>query len=315
MQRALVSNGQSWSILTADPLSTPGLRWVDFEDATEEEFLALERVYGFHPLAVEDCRHLDQRSKLEDYTDHTFVVLHVYADATGDPVDLKLQELHAFVRADLLVTVHKEPMLAIQQVHERALKGDVHSARTPGSVLYSLADALVDQMFPVVESLAETAERLAEEILFEIRSEQLLRLLRIKRAIMQMRKLNGPAHEVLGTLSRMPIPGVAEQDLPYFRNVLDHLYVLAQEIDITRELIGTTRELYLSAQSARVNEVVKHLSAIATLGLPLTFITGFFGMNFAALPFDSVPLMWGAMAAMAFVPSALLGLFKWRRWI
>ncbi|MEW5851253.1 MAG: magnesium transporter CorA family protein [Myxococcota bacterium] len=315
MQRTLFSNGKIFTPQPVDFVEGQGFRWVDIQDPDEEELQALEKGFGFHPLAVEDCRHLDQRSKVEEYGTHTFVVLHVYATTGKDPTNLRLHELHMFVAPQLLVTVHAEPMTAVELVWDRAVKGDSAGAREPGALLHRIADAMVDEMYPAVDALTDLADEITEEILHRAAPGQLKRLADIKRAVSLLRRLTPPAREVLNVLAHERIPGIDARDAVYFRDVLDHLSVLQQRIDTCREFVGDARDLYLAAQGARTNEVMKRLTVMATLGLPLTFLSGFFGMNFTAIPFHDPRLLYAAGAAMIGVPLGMLAFFKWRNWV
>lgn len=317
MQRALVSEGKSWQALESDGTQGPGLRWVDIQDPDDPELQLLEKGFHFHPLAVEDCRHRNQRSKVEDYGDHTFVVLHTFAASpvSGD-VHLTLHELHVFLRADLVVTVHQHQIGAVERLWRRASQGDTSATRGPGSVLHMLADEMVDGMYPVLEQLEEQLEDLAEVVLDRRPDPALLtRILEVRKDLLEMRRLLAPLREVLNYLTKMPYLGVEERDVPYFRNVLDHVSVMGQHLELSREHVADVRDLYLSAQASRANEIVKRLTVMATLGLPMTVITSFFGMNFEALPFRQPSAFMWTIAALVGMPAALLVFLRWRRWI
>lgn len=315
MRRTLVFTGQGWEPSSPERDVTASLRWIDIEAPDEEDFLLLEQGFKFHPLAVEDCRHLDQRSKLEEYAGHLFVVLHALLPRDGDPTDLRLQELHVFLAGGAMVTVHAEPMDAVGEVWSHLGRAGALVPRTPVGVLHSLADALVDSLFPPVEALNALIDDVAERVIDEPDAGLLARTMAIKRAVLDVRRLLGPAREVLAALARAEFPGVTGQDALYFRDVLDHLQMLQQQIDTCRELVADTRDVYLNAQGNRVNQIVKRLTVMATLGLPLTFFTGFFGMNFTHLPFGSVAVMAAALAGMVAVPAGMLAFFRWKDWL
>lgn len=315
MFRALHSTGHGFAPLESDPVTAHGLRWVDLEAASEAEFRLLEEGFHFHPLAVEDCRHLDQRSKIEEYGDHLFVVLHVYTRHASDPTQLTLHELHAFLRKDLLVTVHAEPIDAVNQVWTRAVKGDSSGCLGSAALLHNIADALVDQMIPVVEALEERVDGIVEVLFGKPRPGNLEAILATKRAVGELRRLTSAAREVLGLLARGHFPVVGPQEALYFRNVLDHLQTMQQQIDLCREHVDDARDLHLNAQSNRTNEIVKRLSIVATMGLPITAITGFFGMNFQAMPFGDPQVFDLALVAMVVLPGAFLIFLWWRSWL
>jgi len=314
MQRSLISTGRGFRLLEDSPVTAEGLRWVDLESPTEEEFQLLEHGFKFHPLAVEDCRHLDQRSKVEEYDDHLFVVLHVYTHAPQDPSALILHELHAFLRKGLLVTVHDEPVDAVNHVWTRALKGDASGCLGPAALYHNVADAMVDQMVPVVEALDDRVDSITEMLFGKPSTKHLEEILKAKRAVGELRRLTGGAREVLGLLARGQYPIVSVQEAVYFRNVLDHLHNISQQVDLARDHVTDARDLHLNAQSYRTNEIVKRLSILATLGLPLTVITGFFGMNFTMLPFDNPEVMVAALGGMVVLPSTFVLFLWWRSW-
>lgn len=319
MQRVLTCDGRQWTPSKEDPVTLAGPRWVDIQAATEEEFRGLEQGFRFHPLAVEDCRHLDQRSKVEDYGDHVFIVLHSYSAPEGpasSPEALVLHELHIFLRPDLVVTVHARPLPALERVWARAVRGEKSICRGSGSIVHAVADEMVDQMYPVMDTLESDLEDLHARLLSPKPDEAIMRrILDIKQCVREMRRLTGPMREVLISLTKAPLPGLSEADLPYFRNVLDHLHEMQAHVELGREHVADVRDLYLTAQAARTNEIVKRLTVVATLGLPITAGTGFFGMNFESLPFNDDRVLYAAVVTMVVMPISMVAFLRWRRWV
>jgi magnesium transporter len=225
-------------------------------------------------------------------------------------------ELHIFLTPTRVVTVHAEPLQALERVWQRALRGETSTCHGPGSILHALADEMVDQMYPVMDAIDAELEDLHGALLSPKPDPRILRrILVVKQAVREMRRLIGPVREVLGILHRSALPGVTDADRPYLRNVLDHLHVMQQQVEMGREHVADVRDLYMTAQAARTNEIVKRLTVVAVLGLPVTSITGFFGMNFEGLPFASAEVFHAALAGMVVIPVVMMGFMWWRRWV
>lgn len=291
----------------------PGFRWVDLEAQTPEEVAWLGESFRFHPLALEDCLHLDQRAKLEAYDTELFLVLHeLTLDATGRP---QLVELHAFLTREVLVTVHEHKLAAIDTVRSRLTKDPSLLARGPDLVLHQVADALVDGNLPALEQLLEEFEEIEEGILNSPGAEMLEKLLGLKRSLLGVRRALGPSREVFFALARGNDPRIQERTALYFRDVHDHAQRIDESLDMARELLSDVMAAYRAEVANVTNLVMKRLTVFGALMLPLTFLTGFFGMNFAHLPFEDDRLLFAALTAMLLLPAATVAVFKFFRWV
>jgi len=260
-----------------------------FLDLTPEpehlEFLR-ER-FGFHPLALEDCATEDERTKYEEYPGTTFVVVHRIGPSPTDD-GLHTRELHLFLTADALVAVHAAPVPEVDRVLERCAGDPSVLARGPDWVLWSVLDALTDAHFDVADHLTDEVEDLATEVVSDgvgrDDADLLPRLLEARRTHALLRRRLAPQREVLAALARPGEPRVRPETAPYFRDVLDHLLRVTEEIDTGRDLLGSVMDVHLTAVNNRLTLVTTRLTLVATIFLPLNFVVGWFGMNLDILP-------------------------------
>jgi magnesium transporter len=294
-------------------LAGPGaVRWIDCAP-TPENLAWLAGAFRFHPLALEDCAHEDQRVKFDQYPDHLFVVVHRLSPSPDDR-EIVATELHAFVTADALVTVHSAPVAEIDQVMARCAAEPDLLARGPDFALYLLHDAVTDVHFTLADALTEEVDAIAAEVLsHQAESDVAERIALTRRQHAVLRRRLSPQREVFAALARPGQALVKEQTAVYFRNVVDHLVRLTEEIDMGRDLLASSMDAYLSQTNNRLSHVTTRLTLIATIFLPLNFVAGFFGMNLEILPPQAaIPLVFASMAGM---PLAMWLFFRRKRWI
>jgi magnesium transporter len=290
------------------------IRWIDISGNEEERLRHLQGKFGFHPLAIEDCLHFDQRPKLEEYGGYLFVVVHAFTCVGKDALDVEPREVHAFLGDHYLVTVHAEEVPAIEAIWRR-LAGDAPLARRGVDFIYYLiVDTIVDANFDQIDAITDAIDEVEDAVLGQPRKEDLARMFRIKRTLVHMRKVLSPQRDVFAILSKRGIERVSERDALYFRDVYDHLVRINESIEAARDILGNTLDAYLSVVANRTNEIMKRLTIMSAVFLPLTFITGFFGQNFTKLPFGSLAMMIGMLAACVIVPAGLLAWFYRSRW-
>lgn len=291
------------------------LRWVDLWGQDEPQLLALQKAFDFHPLAIEDCAHLNQRPKLEEYRDHLFLVTQAFEAPEENPSALELVELHVFLGADYLVTVHERPIPAVDAIWRRVSAEPELARRGADFIVYLVCDTLVDSQFPIFDRLEEAIETLEEQVLSSPAAHDVERLYELRRALVTMRRVLAPQRDVFGLLARRGDPRVAERTALYFRDVYDHLVRLHEAIEAGRDLLANAFDAYRSMVSNRTNEIMKRLTILSAIFLPLTFITGFFGQNFEHLPFSSDALMYAMIAACLVIPTGMLVWFYRSRWL
>ena len=299
----------------------PGVsRWVDLTSPGATELELLRERFDFHPLTIEDCGHLDQRPKLEEYRDHLFLVTQGFS-CKGDKVDeLELQELHAFLGEHYLVTVHETSIAALEKTWQRMAQEPKLLERGVDFIYYLVADGIVDDNFPILDRIADELEELEDSVLSSPQRKDLHRIFELKHHLVTMRKVLSPQRDVLGLLAKRGDTRVSERTAVYLRDVYDHLVRINESIEASRDLLGNALEAYLSAVGQRTNEIVKYLTIMSAVFLPLAFVVGFFGQNFDNLPFvedwvHSDRLMWGMVGLCVAVPAAMLTWFKRKDWL
>ena len=253
--------------------------WLDLHDPDPAELAKLREIFGFHPLALEDTDHFGQRPKLDDYGDYIFLVFYgAWRHQDRDP-DL-LREVHLFVSGQYLVTIHRDPLPPLDKQREQLDGRLLHSEQF---LLYRVLDALVDSFFPLLADMDDEIDELEAAVLASPTDEQLQRLFALKRQLVAMRKVISPQRDLFASsVDRIAeLPGLELDERDYFRDIYDHLIRISDLIDSYRDLLSGATDLYLSTVSNRQNDVMKQLTVIATIFLPLGFITGFFGQNFA----------------------------------
>jgi magnesium transporter len=251
--------------------------WLDLDQPDEADFEILTDVFKFHPLAVEDSENFGQRAKLDDYDDFVFIV--VYGAA---PDDDRLVEVHCFYSERCLVTVHRDDCPAFADFRKRYAKRKGEPER-PSLLLYRLIDALVDSFFPILADFDDRIDELENSIFRRADDRELQEIFAMKRLLVGMRKAISPQRDTFARLSGAGVadlPGFVPDDERYFRDVYDHLIRISDLIDSYRDLLTGAMDVYLSTVSNRLNTVMKALTVIATIFLPLAWITGFFGQNF-----------------------------------
>ncbi|WP_404363216.1 magnesium transporter CorA family protein [Corallococcus coralloides] len=294
-------------------LDRPGPKWIDVLEPDAEVMGRLAVRFQLHRLAVEDCLHLDQRPKLEEYPHHQFIVMQGFS-CGSDVTELTLHEQHYFLAQDWLISVHALRLPGHDAILRR-VKDDPSGTLGRGVdvILYLLADALVDAQFPIMDDFGDRLDDLEDAIFADPDPEHLQRIFQLKRALVTLRRVLSPQRDVVGMLSRRGIPQIQEKTTLYFRDVYDHLVRLYEQIDASRDVVGNVMDGYLSMVAQRTNDISKQLTIFATLFLPLSFIVGFFGQNFEQL---TGPVWYTAMwVTMVGFPLGLVGWFKYKKWI
>jgi magnesium transporter len=294
--------------------------WLDVYDPTAEQLDALAHRLGWHPLALEDTKEFDQRPKLDRYGDHMLVVFYgahgiqPHADAAEGDERPALVEVHLLVSGDWVVTVRRHRCQPLESLR-RELEDEGHSPESEQFVVYRILDTLTDTFFPVLDEIDETIDTLEDEIILSATNEQLQRIFRLKRVLGSLRRVITPqrdlAQRAIDDINDLPGLDVGTRD--YFRDVYDHLIRLSDTVDGYRDLLTGLMDVYLSTTSNRMNAVMKQLTVVATVFLPVTALTGFFGMNFGWLV-SHVDTFWSFMVfgvgGVIFAAVVLLTWFK-----
>jgi len=297
-----------------DYLSRPGsFVWVALKDSTPEELAEMQQAFGLHELAVEDASHGHQRPKLEEYGDSLFVVVQT-VEAIGD--ELNVGELSIFAGRNYLLSVRNRTEQGFTNVRQRTEREPHLLKLGSGFVLYALIDTVVDRYFPVLDGLEDELERLEERIFAGTPSrENIESLYALKQKLTTLKHAAGPLQETTGKLYGGRVPEICAGTQDYFRDVYEHIIQVIETMETNRDVIAGLVDVYLSSVSNRMNEIMKVLTVITTLFIPLTFITGLYGMNFAYMP--GLNARWGypvVLVLMFGVFSGMLVYFRNRKW-
>jgi magnesium transporter len=297
-----------------------GLLWVDFEaDSNEETEPILQKTFGFHPLAIEDALHQSHVPKLDDWGHYLYIVVHtVVYDEEHQDVDTL--ELDIFIGKNYLVTHHDLPIEAVNRVWEAQQRDDRILKNGADHLLYRLMDEIVTSFMPVVEKLDLSLDEIEDEIFGKSTPGTLEKLFSIKRSVLYLRRILAPQREALNKLARDEYEAIDERDRIYFRDVYDHLVRMYDIIESVRDLVSGALDSYLSVTNNRLNDVMKTLTIITTLFMPISFIASFFGMNFfqPAYPLSAWtggPAFLITMLVIVLTPVSMFLWMRRRRWM
>ena len=288
-----------------------GAVWVDVSEPDQETLKVLATHYPLHPLALEDMLHFPQRPKLDTYAENLFMVW--VSPQLGAEQALVLSEIDVFLGADYLITSHHNHIKAIDDVAEDAC-GVV--ARGAAWTLHSILDQSVDEMFPIVDLVGEELDRIENELLAKVKDEQLQDLYKVKRVMLSLHKVVGPERDVLRAMSRHD-QLVSQEAYLYLQDVGDHVARISDAIDTYRDVASSVMDIYLSAISNRLNVVMKQLTVVATIFMPLTLISGVYGMNLTKTMWPAPEWAWSfpaVIASFAVITIGMLFVFKRRGW-
>ena len=295
--------------------------WLDVDGLADAALLKnIGDFFSFHRLAMEDVVSTNQRAKLEEYPDYHFIVMRMIF---GESVPIDTDQLSMFIGSNFLVTFQEKRGACLEGVRERirASRGRIRFSG-PDYLFYALIDSVIDAYFPVLERYGELIDELEDSIIKYAASGTVSRVHSIKRDLLHLRRAIWPLREVLNTLIRDPHPLIHEETRFYLRDCYDHIVRIMDFVENYRELAADLRDLYLSIVSNRMNEIMKVLTVIATIFIPLTFIVGVYGMNFntAVSPWNMPELNWYygypiVLGGMLLLTLTMLYAFYRRGWI
>jgi magnesium transporter len=291
----------------ARPKPRTNFLWLDLDAPTEFEFAFLEREFQFHPLAIEDCRNFNQRAKVESYGDYLFLSLTTTARRDHSLVP---QEMEAFLGHDYLITLHREPLAALEYA-----KQHLGEQIRPDFLLYLVVDHMVDPYFPLLDEMEDEIDMLEDEILENATQETMHRIFALKQQLVFLRKITAPMRDVMNALAGTRYGFIEEHTALYFRDVYDHLIRIYDLVETSRDLLGNALDAYLSTVSNRLNEVLKRLTLIATIFMPISFLVGFGGMNFQQLPFGQPIAFMIMLTLLVAVPLGMLIWYHKSKWV
>jgi magnesium transporter len=295
-----------------------GVVWVNVDGLHQVEVVeqVCER-FGLHPLVIEDILHTDQRPKIEDYGEYLFIVLkslyHI-DEESGDPV---VEQISLVLGPHFLLSFQEQEGDEFDPARER-VRSNKGRLRKMGAdyMAYTLIDLIVDRYFVILEQLGDRMEDLEEKLVTNPATETLQVIQHLKQEMVFLRKSTWPLREVVGSLERRESPLIQETTQVYLRDVYDHVIQVIDAVETYRDMLSGMLDIYLSSVSNRMNEVMKVLTVIATIFIPLTFIVGLYGMNFQFMPELKwrlgYPMVWLVMIGVVVV---MVAYFRRRRWM
>jgi len=297
-----------------DPSSNLTL-WVDLGAPTDEERRILSDVFHFHPLSVDDATSALQYPKIEPYQGYLYLVLHEI-DSTPKHIDFATRDIDFFLGGKYLVTVHDGQSRSVGKMREVCGRHEHVLAEGPVALLHRIVDTMVDNYRPVIEQIEDRIARLEDQAFTG--HERMARLvMKLKREVTSMRRVMIPQRDAIGRLARREFPVISDEMSYRFRDVYDHVVRLTEEAILFQDRVTGIFEVNLSTVSYRLDQVMKVLTLMSTIFLPLTVLTGMWGMNIPLPHFpggDNVQFLWigGIMAIISF---AMMALFRRNRWI
>jgi magnesium transporter len=291
--------------------------WIDVERLHEIEIIQqVGDCPGLHPLVLEDILNTSQRPKLEDYGDYLYIVLkRLFHDDKGD---IGSEQVSLIVGSSFVISFQEGIQADLFSPIKERIRAGKGRIRGMGAdyLAYSLMDAVVDTYFVVLDGAEDRIEVLEEEVITAPTPETVRELHRLKRNMVYLRKAVWPLREVLVSLTRRESKLITEPVVIYLRDVYDHTIQVIDTIEACRDMLAGMLDIYLSTMSNRMNEVMKVLTVIATIFMPITFIVGLYGMNFKYMPELEWP--WGypaVLALMVLVTGGMMTWFKRRKWL
>jgi magnesium transporter len=288
------------------------LLWVDLFQFTEQEIKQVARIFDFHPLAVEDCLHYSPRAKLDKYEDYYLLLVHAlrYDEESDD--EIELVQLDIFLGRNFVVTVHKQSLPVLGRIAKMSLQSPQFLNKGMEYFLYSIIDGNTDEIFPILDRINVRIDELEDEIYNQSSSAIAEEVLVLKKTILTIRRAVMPQKRVFTSINAGGHVrfAIREDFKPYFLDLVDHMERITDSIDQFRDLVETAQSTYYSLISARTNESIRILTVFSTVFMPLTFFTGFFGMN-VPLPYQNSGLATIAITlVLVGMSAAVLLIFK-----
>ncbi len=328
MIRAIYFSKKSPTRLILSPKEFPrllrspgGLLWIDFAAEPNETTLPILQSFKFHPLAIEDALQQTHAPKIDDWGDYLYIVLnYMHLIKASEPWDTEVDELDIFLGRNYVITHHDNPIPSIDAVWDISQRDPRYSEDGVDHLLYKIIDGIVMNYMPIIEKIDDEIDTVEDQVFDRPSSQTLSRLFTLKRVLLAMRRILLPQREVLNKMARDDYRVIDRKDRIFFRDVYDHLVRLHDVNESLRDLVGGALDTYLSVINNRMNEVMKTLTIITTLFMPLTFVTGFFGMNFFAAnpPYENwtLPIVfYGMLGMMALTPILMYVWMRRRTWL
>ena len=295
--------------------SSPVKLWVDLPAPSDSDFALLNDLFHFHRLSIEDARSALQYPKVEQYPQYLYLVLHGIDSKEGART-FSTRDIDFFLGKNYLVTVHDGTSRSIKRLRDACGQYEHLLAEGPVALVHRLVDSMVENYRPVTEALEERIETLEERALAG-RTQLVAQVMKVKRELAQMRRVLIPQRDAIGRLARREFPAISDEMAFRFRDVYDHVVRLADEVILFQDRMTGVLEVNLASVSNRLNQIMKVLTVMSTIFLPLTVLTGMWGMNIDLphLPGGAGSQFWWISGIMFAISSAMLVVFRLNRWI
>jgi len=298
------------------------LLWIDLQDIDDEDIDILSSVFNIHPLTIEDFIMPNARPKIENFGEYLYLIMFALEAKNGQNKTghhhrkIHTIELDFCLGKNFLITFHNAPIASLTASKERVKKQSPTIMHGADMLLYSILDSCIDTYFPIITEFDNMVDEMGDELFKEPSQKTLKMIYAIKNEIIQLRRAIGPQADVASLIVRGDFPLIAQSNIIYFRNIYDNLVRLNDVIGASRDVITGAMEAYVSIVSNRLNEIMKTLTVITTIMMPLTLIASIYGMNFKHMPeLDSklgYPMVIGLMIILT---TSMLIFFKRRKWL
>ncbi|MFZ0409131.1 MAG: magnesium/cobalt transporter CorA [Cyanobium sp.] len=295
----------------------PGVVWINVSGVHDVELIEqLGQDFGLHPLTTEDIANTCQRPKWEEFPDYAFIALKMIECQAGE-ANVKVEHVSLILGRNYVISFLEDEGDVFESVRQRLRRGAGRVRSKQADYLaFCLMDAVVDHYFLTVERIGDLVEELDEQLLGNVRQEDIPQLHRFKRNLLNLRRAIWPLREVLAAISRSETPLLQKENQLYWRDLYDHSVQVIDMVETARDTLASMHDTYLSSLSNRMNEVMKILTIISTIFIPLTFIAGVYGMNFKNMP----ELEWKdgyflVLVVMLAIGTSLIVYFRRRRWL
>jgi magnesium transporter len=293
-----------------------GLLWVNIDGLQDVALLEdVGNLFGLHPLILEDILNTDQRPKIEDLTDYIYIVLRNFHNQESDT--LFSEQVSIILGKNFVLSFQEKESILFDTVEERLRRNKGKIRKAGGDYLvHALIDNIVDNYFILLEDMEDRIEKLEDDLVKQTSPAKLQSIHVLKRELIFLRKSLWPLRETISSLQRSDSLLIEEPNAIYFKDIFDHIIAIIDNVDTFRDMLSGMLDIYLSSISIKLNEVMKVLTIIATIFMPLTFLAGIYGMNFEYMPELAWPwgyfAIWGVMLTIAL---GMLIMFRKRKWI
>lgn len=306
-------------LLTKDKLllEPNNLLWIDLYNCSVAELNYIGDLFDFHPLALEDCLQKDSpRAKIDEYEDYYFFVFHATQyDEEDEDEEITSIELDVFLGKNYVVTIHSVALPAIGHIANVSLTDPKYMNQGTEYLLYCIVDMIVDESFPILDKIGDRIDELEDNIFLQRGREINEELSTLRKTLILIRKVLIPQRNIFSNLQGRYSFFVKDENMPYFLDLADHLNSLLDTANTYRDLVNSSMETYYSVISARTNEIITILTIISIIMMPLTVITGFYGMN-VSLPGENNPdAVWFILLGMLMLSGGMLAFFRYRKWL